>query len=79
MFALIQKQHIIFQKLVRKFFCKITSANATCFQYVLVHYVKARQRNENRITHKQLPAATLSTPADLLQMSEYCSIFVFTV
>ena len=32
MFALIQKEHIIFRKVVRKIFCKITLANATCFQ-----------------------------------------------
>jgi len=38
-FSLIRKQHIIFQKLVRKFFCKITLANATCFQQVLENYV----------------------------------------
>jgi len=32
MFALIRKQHIIFRKLVRKIFYKITLVNATCFK-----------------------------------------------
>jgi len=41
MFALIRKQHIIFRNLVRKFFCKIALAKATCFQQVLENYVKA--------------------------------------
>ena len=40
--------------------------------------MKVRQRNENRITHKQMLAATLSTPVVLLLMSE-CRIFVFAV
>jgi len=40
--------------------------------------VKARQTNENGITHKQMLAATLSTPVVLLQMSE-CSIFAFAI
>ena len=40
--------------------------------------MKARQTNESWITHKQMLAATLSTPVVLLQMSE-CSIFVFAV
>jgi len=62
MFALIRKQHIIFREPVRKFFCKISLANATCFQQVLENYVKARQMNENGIAHKQMLAATLSTP-----------------
>ena len=78
MFALIRKQHIIFRKLVRKIFRRITLTNATCFQQVLENYVKALQTNENWITHKQMLAATLSTPVVLLQMSE-CSIFVFAV
>ena len=44
----------------------------------LENYVQARQMNESWITHKQMLAATLSTPVVLLQMSE-CSIFVFAV
>jgi len=78
MFALIRKQHSIFRKLVRNFFCKIVLANSTCFQQVFENYVKARQTNENWITHKQMLAAKLSTPVVLLQMSE-CSIFVFAI
>jgi len=78
MFAPIRKQHIAFRKLVRKKFNKIALANATCFQWDLENHVKARQTNENSITHKQMLAATLSIPVVVLLMSE-CSIFVFAV
>jgi len=40
--------------------------------------VKARQTNENLITHEQMLTTPLSTPVALLQMSK-CSIFVFAV
>jgi len=53
MFALIRKQYIILRKLVRKIFYKITLANVTYFQQVLGNYVKARQKNENWITHSK--------------------------
>jgi len=78
MFALIRKQHTNFRKLVRKNFCKIALANATCFHWDLEKYVKSRQTNDNLITHKQMLAATLSTPVVVLLMSE-CCIFVFAV
>ena len=78
MFASIRKQHIEFRKLVRKKLNKIALANATCFHWDLENHVKARQMNENWITHRQMLAATLSTPVVLLLMSEFC-IFAFAV
>ena len=78
MFAPIRKQHIIFGNLVRNFFCKITQANATCFQQVLENYVKARQTNEILIwiTPRQMLAATFSTPVVYCKWANVTFLFL---
>ena len=63
MFALIRKQHIDFEKRVRKLLCEITLANATCFQLSLENDVKARQTSESWSPNKQTLTATVTSPA----------------